>query len=454
MEKVLIVDDKSDIRELLSDILSDEGYSTIEASNAKAALNSMDSERPNLVILDIWLEGSEFDGVGVLKRIKSKYPEVPVIMISGHGNIETAIQTIKLGAFDFIEKPFKAEKLLLITKRALQVANLELENSELKKDTTNSYEIIGGSKLIQQLKDSINTVASSQSRVLLKGEIGVGKEVIARAIHYASPRKAKRFCILHSCTLTPSNFQEELFGIDDGENYKIGLLEKANGGTLFIDELSEMPETAQSSLLKTLLENNFTKIGSNKTTQLDIRIISSSSKNLEQEAINGTLNKSLLYRLNVIPLEIPPLRIRKEDIKLLSNFFIKTFSESMGVPKLKISKEALSIMEMYNWPGNIRQLKNLVEWLIMMHGKESKEIQIADLPDEISGKTNTKDAANQNNSVQELITKPIKEARDNFEKIYLSAQLSRFSGNIAKTAEHIGMERTALYRKLKSLEIA
>lgn len=453
MQKILIVDDKSDIRDLLSDILSDEGYKTITASNAKAALTAAESERPDLVILDIWLEGSEFDGVGVLKRIKERQANLPVIMISGHGNIETAIQTIKLGAYDFIEKPFKAEKLSVIIKRALEASMLVQENQELKKSQKSAFEIIGTSKQVEQLKDVITSVAPTQSRVLIQGETGSGKEVIARTIHNASTRKNAPFCILHSCNLTEANFEDELFGVDEGNNFKLGLLEKANGGTLFIDEITEMPLACQTKLLRTLQDQSFKKQGSGKVVEFDIRVISATSKNIEEELAKGTLNKSLLFRLNVAPIKVAPLRNRKDDIRPISQYFLKQISESMGVNPITIKEDAFSAMEIYNWPGNVRQLKNLIEWLIMMYGQKGINISFKELPDDIAG-TKSKDPANQNTSVTELVGKPIKEARDSFEKIYLSAQLSRFSGNIAKTAEHIGMERTALYRKLKALKIA
>lgn len=450
MSKILIVDDESDIRDLISDILKDEGYITATATNAKTALEAMDSYVPDLVILDIWLEGSEFDGIGVLKRIKQSTPHLPVIMISGHGNIETAVETIRHGAYDFIEKPFKAEKLLILVNRALEVSLLSKENSSLKEQQQINAQLHGESKAINAVIEAAKLISQAQSRVLITGEAGSGKEVLARMIHKLSNRKDKQFVTLHASSISEKDFEVEFFGIDDGKDFRVGILEKSNGGVLFIDEVSEMPQSVQSKLLKFLQEHAFCKLGNNKAIQADIRIIVASSKDLEQEVDKGKLNKSLLYRLNVAPIHMPSLRSRKEDIRILAESLIKLLSDSLGLQKIIISEEAFVFLEMYSWPGNVRQLRNVIEWLMLMHGSENRVIQVEDLPAEIAGNNSEIHAGIIAN---DIVTKPLKVARDMFEKEYLEAQLARFSWNISKTAEFVGMERTALHRKIKALGI-
>lgn len=450
MAKILIVDDESDIRELLSDVLKDEGYVTQTATNAKTALESMNSFIPDLVILDIWLEGSEFDGIGVLKRIKQTKPQLPVIMISGHGNIETAVETIRHGAYDFIEKPFKAEKLLILVNRAIEAASLVKENVSLKEQQQIISQLHGESKAIKAVIEAAKVMATVQSRVLITGESGSGKEVLARMIHKLSNRKDKQFVTMHAGSISEKDFEAEFFGVDDGKDYRIGILEKSDGGTLFIDEVSEMPQVVQSKLLKFLQEHTYYKTGSNKPLQSEVRIIAASSKNLEQEVEKGKLNKSLLYRLNVAVLHMPSLQNRKEDIRILTENIIKQLSEALGLQKIELSEEAYVFMEMYTWPGNVRQLRNVIEWLMLLNGSKNKPIQAQDLPVEITGQNVEIRGGGVANDV---VTKPLKVARDMFEKDYLEAQLARFSWNISKTADFVGMERTALHRKIKALGI-
>ncbi len=450
MAKILIVDDESDIRELLSDVLKDEGYITQTATNAKTALEAMGSFVPDLVILDIWLEGSEFDGIGVLKRIKQTKPQLPVIMISGHGNIETAVETIRHGAYDFIEKPFKAEKLLILVNRAIEAASLVKENGSLKEQQQIISQVHGESKAIKVVIEAAKVMATVQSRVLITGESGSGKEVLARMIHKLSNRKDKQFVTMHAGSISEKDFEAEFFGVDNGKDYRIGILEKSDGGTLFIDEVSEMPQVVQSKLLKFLQEHTYYKIGSNKPLQSEVRIMAASSKSLEQEVEKGKLNKSLLYRLNVAVLHMPSLKNRKEDIRILTENIIKQLSDALGLQKIEISEEAYVFMEMYTWPGNVRQLRNVIEWLMLLNGSKNKPIQAQDLPVEITGQAVEIRGGSVANDV---VTKPLKVARDMFEKEYLEAQLARFSWNISKTADFVGMERTALHRKIKALGI-
>lgn len=453
MARILIVDDEADIRGLLSDILQDEGYRTVTASNAAAALQIVKEEQLNLVVLDIWLEGQEHDGIGVLKRIKTIHPNLPVIMISGHGNIETAVQTIKIGAYDFIEKPFKTEKLLIMVKRAMELSLLAQENKELKELNQVTHEIIGKSKAIEHIIDEVKLVAPTNSRILIVGEHGTGKEVLARMIHNLSNRKNKPFSTLHAANISEHNIEEVLFGIDDLKNFSVGLLEKSNGGTLFIDEISEMPLRVQAKFLKVIQENHFQKIGNSKQIPVDVRIITATSKDLLEQIELGSLNQSLYYRLNVVPLRLPPLRERKEDIMQLFDYFTEVFSKALGTTKITLSDEVMAIFEIYNWPGNIRQLKNVIEWLMIIHGKKSKIITTDLLPDYLLGKNRGENNA-LNLISNDISLKSLRDARTFFEKEYLKTQLERFSGNISKTAEFVGMERTALHRKLRALKIA
>lgn len=433
MDKILIIDDETDIRDLISDVLVDEGYKVICASNAKEALTSFQEESPDAVILDIWLEGSEFDGIGVLKRFKQLKQEIPVIMISGHGNIETAVDTIKFGAYDFIEKPFKEEKLLILLKRALEATTLARENIKLKEEQGINCEIIGSSKYANTLRETAKILATNNSRILITGDQGTGKELFARYVHKHSERAKKPFVKVYANNITDENAELELFGTDTAKSYKSGLVELANGGVLYIDEVAELPKVAQNLLLKFLQEGKYCKIGSEKIHQSDARLISSTSKSIDE-----SFNKSLYYRLTVANIELQPLNKHREDIVE----YINKFS------KINFSQEALSALMMYDWSGNIRQLKNMLELVSMLHSKK-KIVDLMDLPSEISGICGVDNPTIAN----DFIAKPLKVAKDMFEKEYLEAQLKKFSGNISKTAEFVGMERTALHRKLKSLGI-
>ncbi|AIF81639.1 response regulator containing CheY-like receiver [endosymbiont of Acanthamoeba sp. UWC8] len=453
MAHILIVDDEADIRELVADILKDEGYHPLCASSASETIQCFENnELPSAVVLDIWLEGSEMDGIGILKYIKSNHPTIPVIMISGHGNIETAVQTIRHGAYDFIEKPFKAEKLIIMVNRAIEASRLAQENKVLKSQEKLVGELIGTSKAIQQLKTAALMAAPSNSRIIITGEPGSGKEVLARLIHDSSKRAKKPFCILHASNLSEEQLEVELFGTENKSMKKAGLLEKADHGTLYIDEISEMPVATQGKLLKFLQTQTFQKIGGSKDLKPDVRIIAASSKNLEEEITSGKFNQSLYYRLNVVPLKVPPLTERKEDIKHIAEHFLKSFSQSLGVPYKTLTQEALTLMSAYDWPGNLRQLSNVVEWLYIMTPDNVKEITADILPQEVVQAVNGKHK-NLNPVNSDILSKELKKARELFEKEYLYAQLNRFSWNISKTADFIGMDRTALHRKIKSLNI-
>lgn len=448
MHNILLVDDEADIRDILSDIFSDEGYTVLQAANASSAIKKFEEAKPSLVILDIWLEGSDLDGMGLLKRFKSFAPDVPVIMISGHGNIETAVQTIKLGAYDFIEKPFKAEKLLLLARRALELSSLKEEIKDLK-SVENIMQISGQSKAVTHITESAKLAAQSNSRVFITGESGTGKEIIAKMIHAFSSRKEMPFVILHAQNLPEDEIEAELFGLDDGKIFRIGKLERANCGTLFLDEISNLPRTCQAKLLKYLQEGIFHRIGNNTNLKSDARIICSSIHDVTKNSQLETFNQSLFYRLNVVPIRIPPLRERKEDLENIIEDITAQLSNALGLPKLEFPQETLAHLQSYSWPGNVRQLKNMLEWLMILKGKTGGKIHTSDLPQDITRKVDALPTLH-----QELILKPLKPARDLFETEYLRAQLSRFSGNISKTAAFVGMDRTTLHRKLKGFKIA
>lgn len=435
MSNILIVDDKADIRDLVSDILTDEGYHTIAVSSAAKAIEAVKQTHFATAILDIWLEGSEMDGIGILKTIKNLSPDTSVVMISGHGNIETAVETIKLGAYDFIEKPFKAEKLKIIVERAVNNHNLITENNQLKQQHLASTKYVGQSKATATLLKAAGSAAASNSRIIITGESGTGKEMLARHIHSASERKSKPFHVLYAASITEDNFNDEVFGTE----LKPGLLDRAEGGTIYIDELAEMSQVVQSKFLKILQD-----------TKYNFRVIAGSSKNLQAMAESGAINSSLYYRLNVVPLYIDPLRNRAEDLACLIEHFVTFFSTAMKLGNITFSENALSALQIYDWPGNVRELKNVIEWVMIMKAKDKSVIERDDLPAEIQ---HNLVASNDDNWIADSFSKPIKDARDDFEKKYLEAQLQKFNGNISKTAEYVGMERTALHRKMKALSL-
>ncbi len=452
---ILVIDDEADISSLISDILTDEKYAVRTANNSDRALKALAERVPSAIILDIWLQGSELDGLGILEIVQKKYPHVPVVMISGHGNIETAVTAIRMGAYDYIEKPFSAERMVIIVKRALEAAKLRSENSELKKRGSNESELIGASAAINTVRQTVEKVAPTNSRILITGAPGTGKELVARLIHSRSMRGHASFVVLNAAALTPSRIEAELFGTEDtnpnGGAEKLGLLERAHGGTLFIDEVADMPIEAQGRLLRALQEQSFERVRGNKRVSVDVRVIAATNKDLQEEITAGRFREDLFYRLNVVPLRMPNLRERRDDVAALSSHFLKRAADAMGLATRALGEDALTVLQSYNWPGNVRQLRNVMEWLIIMAQVGSNgEITADALPPELLDSNITVLRPELSNDIMSM---PLREARETFEKQYLAAQINRFGGNISKTSNFVGMERSALHRKLKMLGI-
>ena len=450
--EILVVDDEEDIREMVAGILSDEGHETRTAKDADSALQAIDARMPRLVFLDIWLQGSRLDGLSLLDEIKKAYPDLPVVMISGHGNIETAVSAIKRGAYDFIEKPFKSDRLLLIADRALETSRLRREVSDLKKKSSDSPELIGTSPAMNQLKQSIDRIAPTNSRVMIFGASGAGKDMAAKAIHEQSPRANGPFITVYAATITPERMEIELFGTEmTGGERKIGALEEAHGGVLYIDEVADMPRETQNKIMKVLVDQSFERVGGNKRVKVDIRIISSTAQNLEAMIAEGRFREDLFHRLAVVPLIVPPLADRREDIPALVDFFVKQLTQQAGIKPRKIGADAMVVLQSHNWPGNVRQLRNNIERLLILARGDDVESEITAslLPTEVGDSLPR--APTQ--SDQHIMSLPLREAREVFEKEYLLAQINRFGGNISKTSEFVGMERSALHRKLKSLGV-
>jgi two-component system, NtrC family, nitrogen regulation response regulator NtrX len=448
---ILIVDDEADIRELISGILTDEGYETRLAHNSDAALSELSLRRPTLVILDIWLQGSKLDGLDLLLEFKQRAPELPVVIISGHGNIETAVAAIKRGAYDYIEKPFNADRLLLVVGRALETNRLRRENEELRGRTGIDAELVGSSPAIKFLKQQIKRVGPTNSRILITGPMGSGKELAARLVHQASHRAGGPFVIVSAATLSPEHLEEYLFGVEselDGPP-RVGALEEAHGGTLFIDEIADMPLETQGKILRVLLDQTFQRVGGVKKIKVDVRIVSSSARNLQERIAANVFREDLYHRLAVVPVNVPGLSERREDLPELIEYFARSYCTSSGQQQRRFSGEAVAMLQARTWPGNVRELRNNVERiLILAAGGENEEIT----PVHVSS---PEASANSHGlSGEQLLALPLREARESFEKEYITGQLLRFGGNISKTAQFIGMERSALHRKLKSLGLA
>ncbi|KUR71450.1 AAA family ATPase [Novosphingobium fuchskuhlense] len=448
---ILIVDDERDIRELVAGVLSDEGYGCRTAADSTAALAAVDDRRPSLVLLDVWLHGSPMDGLEVLDEIKKREPELPVIIFSGHGNIDTAVSAISRGAMDFLEKPFEAERLLLLVERATATERLRRENARLRQGLSMADGFTGNSSAINAVRATLKRVANTGSRLLITGPAGSGKEVAARLLHSWSPRADHAFVTVNSARITPERFEQELFGEEiDGKLVRAGLLEMADGGTLFLDEVAEMPASSQARILRVLTEQSFVRVGGHRQIRVDVRVVSSTSRPLEKEIAERRFREDLYYRLNVVPVSIPSLIERREDIPALADHFFSRYANEQGVPPPTISTEAIAAMQSYDWPGNVRQLRNVVERTIILAPRERLTRIDADmLPAEI---VTTRIGGDTNTSA--LMGVPLREARENFEREYLKVQIRRFSGNISKTASFIGMERSALHRKLKLLGMA
>ena len=452
--EVLIVDDEPDIRALIEGILSDEGYETRGAQNSDTALAAFRARRPSLVILDIWLQNSRLDGLGILEAMQREEPQVPIVMISGHGTIETAVQAIQQGAYDFIEKPFKSDRLILIVERALEAARLKREISELRLRAGAETELLGNSSGISQLRNAIDRVAPTGSRVLISAPPGAGKEVAARMIHARSRRSGEPFVALNCATLNPGRFEEELFGVEagvEGGGRRAGVLERAHGGTLLLDEVADMPLETQGKIVRALQEQGFERVGGATRVKVDVRVIATTNRDLTAEIAGGRFREDLFYRLAVVPLRVPALRERREDVPVLARHFMARSAETSGVPARELSEDVLAAMQAYDWPGNVRQLRNLVDWLLIMApGGAGEPIRPEMLPPEVGSAA---PAALKLDRSSEIMTLPLRDARELFEKQYLEAQLLRFGGNISRTANFVGMERSALHRKLKFLGV-
>jgi two-component system, NtrC family, nitrogen regulation response regulator NtrX len=448
---ILIVDDEADIRELVSGILEDEGYTTRVARDSDDALNAINSRRPSLVFLDIWLQGSRLDGLQVLGNIKTEHPDLPVVMISGHGNIETAVAAIKEGAYDFIEKPFKADRLVLVADRALETSRLKREVKDLKQLAPYSATLVGGSGAINHLRHTIEKVAPTNSRILIVGPSGSGKELTARTIHALSTRASAPFVVINAAAITPERMEVELFGIEQptsGEQRKVGALEEAHLGTLFIDEIADMPRETQSKILRVLVDQTFQRFGGTQKVEVNVRIITSTARNLEEEIAAGRFREDLYHRLSVVPIRVPPLAERREDVPSLVDYFMDQISQATGLPKRRIGTDAMAVLQTHDWPGNVRQLRNNVERLMILAGGEPDAVISADmLPQDVGAMVPSMPRG----GGEQLMGMPLREAREAFEREYLRAQISRFGGNISRTAEFVGMERSALHRKLKAL---
>jgi two-component system nitrogen regulation response regulator NtrX len=452
---ILIVDDDADIRELVAGILSDEGHGTRTAADADSALAEIGKRRPSLVFLDIWLQGSRMDGLALLDAIKREHSDMPVVMISGHGNIETAVAAIKRGAYDFIEKPFKADRLILVATRALETSRLKREVRELKQLAPAAGSLIGRSPCMNQLRQTIERAAKANSRIMIVGPSGSGKELAARTLHNQSGRSEGPFVVINAAAITPERMEFELFGVEqiDGQQpRKAGALEEAHGGTLFIDEIGDMPRETQNKIMRVLVDQTFQRSGSAAKINVDVRIISSTARNLEEEIAAGRFREDLYHRLSVVPIRVPPLSERREDIPELIGFFMDQISVASGLPKRKIGDDAMAVLQSHVWPGNVRQLRNNVERVMILAGGGPEVIITADmLPQDVGSMVPAMPTGVNGEHIMGL---PLREAREVFERDYLIAQISRFSNNISRTAEFVGMERSALHRKLKALGVS
>ncbi len=451
MGDILIVDDERDIRELISDILKDEGFTTRLAGNSEEAMAEMNKEAPSLMVLDIWLKDSHMDGIDILKAVKRDNQDVPVIIISGHGNIEIAVAAIKQGAYDFIEKPFNIDQLMVVITRAMETSRLRRENSELRRKDVTTADMIGSSQAFRALKAQLEKVTKSNGRVMLTGPAGSGKEIAARFIHANSNRAEGPFITVNSASIEPDRMEEVLFGREStGRGIEPGLLEQAHGGLIFFDEIGDMPLGTQSKILRVLTDQQFQRVGGGDNVRVDLRVISSSTKNLETEVEEGSFRQELFHRLNVVPIDVPSLSERREDIPELAEFFIGSFNKSQGLPFRDLSDDAIAMLQTMAWPGNVRQLKNVIERVLIL-GADKGDIGAGEIPG--SGADNDEQEEGRVVLSGSLATLPLREAREMFEREYLLTQINRFGGNISRTAGFVGMERSALHRKLKSLNV-
>jgi two-component system, NtrC family, nitrogen regulation response regulator NtrX len=449
--EVLVVDDEADIRELVSGVLEDEGYAVRTAGDSNQTLDAIEDRRPSMVLLDVWLQGSRLDGLQLLHEIKRRDSTIPVLMISGHGNLDTAVAAVREGAIDFIEKPFEAERLIYLVDRATETERLRRENETLRQQIGHEDQLHGSSVAINAVRATLKRVAPTGSRVLISGPPGVGKEIAARMIHQWSPRAKAPFIVLSAAMMSPERVEEELFGTEAEGVVRPGLLEHAHGGTLFLDEIADMPLTTQAKILRVLTDQSYHRVGGQRPVRVDVRVLSATSRNLQDEISAGRFREDLFYRLNVVPVRLPPLRERREDIPELVSHFLARFAAERRLPALRISEEAMAALQAHEWPGNVRQLRNIMErTIILAPGDRVSCIDVDLLPPEI---LDNQSAVGGSTTAMAIMGSPLREARESFEREYLKIQIRRFSGNISRTASFIGMERSALHRKLKALGI-
>jgi two-component system nitrogen regulation response regulator NtrX len=449
--EVLVVDDEADIRELVSGVLEDEGYSVRTAGDSNSTLDAVEERRPSMVLLDVWLQGSKLDGIQLLQEIKRRDPTIPVLMISGHGNLDTAVAAVREGAVDFIEKPFEAERLIYLVDRATESDRLRRENETLRRQVGHEEQLHGSSIAINTVRATLKRVAPTGSRVLISGPPGVGKEIAARMIHQWSPRAKAPFIVLSAAMMSPERVEEELFGSEAEGTVRPGLLEHAHGGTLFLDEIADMPQTTQAKILRVLTDQSYHRVGGQRPVKVDVRVLSATSRNLQDEIAAGRFREDLYYRLNVVPVKLPSVRERREDIPELVSHFLARFAAERRIAAPSISEEAMAALQAHDWPGNVRQLRNVIErTLILAPGDRVSCIEVDLLPPEIIDNQNALGGAT---TAMAIMGSPLREARESFEREYLRIQIRRFSGNISRTASFIGMERSALHRKLKALGI-
>ena len=446
---ILVVDDETDIRELVAGVLEDEGYETRGAADSDATLEAIAARRPSLVLLDVWLQGSRLDGLELLDEIKRRDPSIPVLVISGHGSLDTAVAAIRRGAADFIEKPFQAERLLFMVERATETERLRQEVASLRASVGRDTDLTGNSGAINGVRATLKRVAATGSRVLINGPAGVGKEIAARLLHGWSNRTSAAFVIVSAARMTPDRVDEELFGVEEGGDLvRTGLLEQAHGGTLFLDEIADMPVATQARILRVLTDQSFTRVGGTRVVKVDVRVVSATARDLKEEIAEGRFREDLYYRLNVVPVTIPALAERREDIPALVDHFVAHYAAERRVPTPEVAADAMVALQSYDWPGNVRQLRNVVErTVIMAPGDRIGRIDLDLLPAEVLGDQDMGTGATA------IMGAPLREARETFEREYLRVQIRRFSGNISRTASFIGMERSALHRKLKLLGI-
>ncbi len=450
MSDILVIDDEKDIRELIGDILIDEGHQTRLAWNSATAFSEINAAAPDLIILDIWLKDSDLDGIDILKKTKRDNPDIPVVIISGHGNIEIAVAAVKQGAYDFIEKPFNIDQLMVVVKRALEASKLRQENISLKQDEFTTDQMVGETFAYKSLKTQLEKVAQTNGRVMLSGPSGSGKEIAARFVHAQSGRARKPFVTVNSASIQPDRMEQVLFGVENSQNgFLPGLFEQAHGGVLFFDEVADMPIGTQSRILRVLVDQHFQRVGGSDTVRVDVRVISATNRDLLSEIKNGNFREELFHRLNVVPIIVPSLADRRDDIPRLCEYFVSKLNLDQGLPMRKVSAEALAKLQTMHWPGNVRQLRNTIERTLIL-GPETGEISATEIPDEHRSDT----GMNSGQIITDAIaTLALRDAREIFEREYLMTQINRFAGNISRTSSFVGMERSALHRKMKSLGI-